>query len=284
MRRIAIVGGTSALARSLIPALREGNEVVTLGLGECDIHCDLLDPPEAIRIPADTAAVVHVAAAFGGPTDDDALRTVETNVVGTLKVCMAAKQADVRHLIIVSSIFAQLPECSPWQGVYSITKRQADELAADYCRRHSLLLTVLRPSPLYGADDDFRRHQPLLYRMADQAEKGEDIPIFGTRDAVRNYIHADDMARIVRGVLEQGRGGLYPCTFPRDVALGEVAAAALEAFGRGGRVVFLKDKPDIPDNVFGNRLDLYEKIGFRPDVDIREGMRRLARHRKAVRP
>lgn len=282
MGSITIVGGTSALARHLIPVLREGNEVVTLGRRECDIHCDLLEPPEAIRIPDGTEAVVHVAAAFGGPTEEDMLRTVETNVAGTLKVCMAAKKAGVQHLVLISSLYAQLAEHSPYYGIYSISKRHADELADDYCRRHSLLLTVLRPSQLFGESEAFRRHQPLFYHMADRAEKGQDVLIYGKRDALRNYLHADDMSRIVLGVLKKGCGGFYACTFPQDVALSEVSAAALEAFGRGGRVVFLPEKPDIPDNVFGNSTALYEQIGDCPSVDVWEGMRRIASARKAA--
>ena len=281
MGRIAIVGGTSALARRLIPLLQKGNEVVTLGLGACDIPCDLQGPVDAIRIPEGTEAVVHLAAAFGGPTDDAILQTVETNAVGTLKVCMAAKKASVRHLVVVSSLSSQLPDSSPYYGIYSITKRQAEELAADYCRRNSILLSVLRPSQLYAENEAFRLHQPLIYQMADCAERGQDISIYGRHDALRNYIHADDMARIVRGVLEKGCGGLYPCTFPRDVALSEVAAAAQQAFGQGGKVVFLAEKPDIPDNVFGNGTELYDRLGFRPEVNVWEGMRRIARHRKA---
>ncbi len=282
MSCIAIVGGTSALARRLIPILQEGGDVVTLGRRECDIPCDLLDSLDLIRIPEGTDAVVHVAAAFGGTADDDILRAVETNVNGTLKVCMAAKKADVRHLVLVSSLSAHLPVTSAYYGVYAITKRHAEDLAADYCSRNSILLSVLRPSQLYAEEESFRHHQPLIYQMADCAEKGIDISIYGTHDARRNYLYADDMARIIRGVLEKRCVGLYPCTFPKDVALSNVAEAALEAFGCGGRIVFLKDKPDIPDNIFGNSTELYEKIGFRPDVDVWQGMRRLAAHRRVA--
>jgi nucleoside-diphosphate-sugar epimerase len=281
MSHIAIVGGTSALAQRLIPALKGGHKVTTLGLGECDIPCNLLDSVDAIRFPDSTDAVVHLAAAFGGPTEDEIVRTVEINAVGTLKVCIAAQRARVAHVVVISSLSAQLSDRSPYYGVYSITKRQAEELAVDYCRRHSLLLTVLRPSQLYAEDEAFRRHQPLVYHMADCAEKGADIQIFGARDALRNYINADDMAHIIRKVLEQEYGGVHSCTFPKDVALSEVAAAALKAFAQGGAVVFRSEKPDIPDNVFDNGTEFYERIGFIPNVDIWEGMRRIAVHRRA---
>ena len=281
MSRVAVVGGTSALARRLIPALKGGHQVTTLGLRDCDIPCDLLDSVEKLRFPANTEAVVHLAAAFGGPTDEENLRAVEINAVGTLKVCVAAKLARVAHVVLISSLSAALSEASPYYGIYSITKRQAEELASDYCRRNSLLLTVLRPSQLYAEDEAFRRHQPLVYHMADRAEQGLNIQIYGNHDALRNYLHADDMANVVREVLEQGCGGIHSCTFPKDFALSDVAAAAQGAFGRGGNVAFQPDKPDIPDNVFGNNTELYERIGFIPSIDIWEGMRRLARHRRA---
>jgi len=186
--------------------------------------------------------------------------------------------------VYVSSVYAQLTEGDPQYGTYAITKRQAEELATDYCRRHALLLTVLRAGPLYGDEDSFRRHQPLLYHLADRAEQGQDIELYGTHDALRNYLHADDMARSIRGVLAGRWPGVHACTFPRDYALSEVAAAAQAAFGRGGAICFLKEKPDVPDSVYGNSTELYERIAFWPSVDIREGMRRLARYRRATGP
>ena len=280
MTRIAIMGGTSALAQRLILALDGGYQVTTLGLRDCDIPCDLLDSVENLHFPANTEALVHLAAAFGGPTDEECLRTVEINAVGTLKVCIAAKQARVAYVVLISSIYAQLAQDSPYYGIYSITKRQAEELAIDYCRRNSLRLTVLRPSPIYGNDEAFRRHQPLLYRIVDCAQEGHDIQLYGSRNSLRNYIHADDVARIIREVLEKPCEGVHSCTFPRDFAVSEIAAAAQEAFRRGGNVTFLPDKPDIPDNVFSNNTELYERIGFVPSIDVWEGMRRLARHRR----
>jgi nucleoside-diphosphate-sugar epimerase len=196
---------------------------------------------------------------------------------------MAAQKAGVRHLVLISSIYAELTEKSSNYGIYSITKRQADELACDYCRRHSISLSVLRPSPLYAEEESFRRHQPLFYQMADYAEKGQDIPLYGQHDALRNYLHADDLSRIVLKVLENGCCGIHACTFPRDVALSEVARAAQKAFGRGGKVVFLAEKSDIPDNIFGNSTELYNQIGFYPDVDVWEGMRRIAAVRTGVK-
>lgn len=284
MSRIAVVGGASALARRLIPVLRVGHEVVTLGRSGCDVPCDLLDSVDSIAIPEPVDAVVHLAAASYASTPQDMVRMVETNAVGTLKVCIAAEKAGARHLVLVSSVYAALTKGSLHHNLYSITKRQSEELAAEFCRRSALLLTVLRAAPLYGVEEAFRHHQPFLYDVADRAEEGRDIHLFGKRDALRNYLHANDMARVIQGVVERAPGGVYCCTFPRDFGLSEIAAAAQEAFGRGGNIVFLEDEPDVPDNIFGNCTDLYDIIGFRPGVDIREGMRHLARYRKEANP
>jgi nucleoside-diphosphate-sugar epimerase len=268
----------------VIPELQDAYEVVTLGRSGCDIICDVLEEPGTIRIPESTDVVVHLAASFGEENPDGVIRTVETNEMGTLKVCIAASRAKARHLVLISSVYAGMPESLSGQSLYSVTKRHAEELARFWCRRESLRLTVLRPAPLYGELDLFRRHQPLLYRMADCAEQGMEIPLFGRRDALRNYLYAGDLARIIRKVLERGLDGLHTCTFPQDVPLSEIATAALEAFGHGGSYRFLEDRPDIPDNTFGDSGTLYESMGWFPEVDIREGMRRLADHRRAAHP
>jgi nucleoside-diphosphate-sugar epimerase len=284
MSRVAIVGGSSALGRRLVPILRDRHDVVTLGRTGCDIPCDLLGPLDSIAMPSPLDSVVHLAAVSHATTGAEMVRMAETNAVGALKVCVAAEAAGARHVVLVSSVYAASLEGAGHDDLYAITKRQAEQLAAEACRRGQMLLTVLRPAPLYGDDMGFRRHQPLLSHIVDCAAEGRDIHFYGRHDARRNYLYADDMAAVISGVLDHAPGGLHTCTFPADFSLSEIASAALDAFGRGGRFDFLADKPDVPDNVFGNATELYDMVGFRPEVDIREGMQRLALRRKETNP
>jgi hypothetical protein len=58
-----------------------------------------------------------------------------------------------------------------------------------------------------------------------------------------------------------------------------IARGAFSAFDQEGNVILLKDKDDMPDNVFPKDMTLYEKLDFYPQIDIIEGMRKKHQHR-----
>lgn len=278
--KIAIVGGSSALAKYLIKSLIEKNEVISLGRKDCDLYCELQDNLDSITLPNNIDTVVHVAAAFNGKTDEEILAVEEINALGTLKACMAARKANVKHFILISSQYTVLSEESLYYSIYSLSKRHSEELAHYYCKMHNLPLTILRPTQIYDAKGAFKKHQPLIYLMADSAETGKDIFIYGRNDASRNYIQVEDLVKIITLVIERKCEGIFSCTNPKNVKLSEIAKSAQLAFNKGGNITFLKEKADIPDNIFDNNIELYKKIGFYPQIDIQAGMNKIAEFRQ----
>ena len=279
--KILIVGATSMLGRALKPVLAELGEVVTAGRKNCDITLDLADSVEKIFIPRNMDAVVHTAANFGGKSISDILAAENINVLGTLKLCHAAVEAGVKHFILISSIFSCLKEGAGQYNIYALSKKHAEEAARFYCALHSLPLTILRPSQIYGSNNDFRTHQPFFYTIINKAEQGEDVTLYGSNDARRNYIHIDDLAKIIASVIKGRVEGTYACLYPQDISYSQIAQAAFHAFNSKASVHFLKDKADIPDNVFEQDDTLYLKIGFYPQISIEDGMRQIAHHRSA---
>ena len=278
--RVLIVGGTSALGTALKQSISTIGEVVTAGRTNCDIYLDLNDSPEKINLPENIDTIIHVAAHFGGDTDDEILENINVNALGTFKICQAAAISKVNHLVLISSMSAVLKEDSKYYGIYAITKKNSEEIAKFYCSLHRIRLTILRPSQIYGNEISFSRHQPFLYKMVEQAEKGEDILIYGLNDALRNYIHVEDLKIIISNVIQMGIEGTYSCAFPFDNSYSQIGNAAIAAFGSKGKLLFLQDKPDIPDNVFAKETYLYDKIGFYPQISIEEGMKIIANFRR----
>lgn len=274
---VLVVGGTSALGRALVPALSSIGRVTTAGRGQCDVRMDLLEDAGQIVVPPGTEAVVHTAAHFGGAAPDDHLKAAETNVLGTLKLCIAADRVGVRHFVFISSQSAALDERSPYFGVYALSKRQGEEAARLYCSGRSMALTILRPSQIYGRGDSFRPHQPFLYAIMDKARAGQDVVLSGSRDALRNFLHVDDLSAVIGDVLRKGLAGCYACMHPHDVPFSMVAEAAYAAWGTRGQVRYRPEQADTPDNVFPADNSLFERLGWYPSLDIREGLQRLAR-------
>jgi len=278
-KKILISGGNSNLCSSLKPWLSRTSKVITLGETGCDITCDLLSGGGNLSLP-NLDVVIHAAARFGGASDRDFLETMAVNVLGTIKMCQMAVTARASHVIIISSIYSSLPVSSEKCSVYSLSKRQAEEAALLFCRNHALYLTILRPTQLYGDDDRFRRHQPFFYTIIDKAQHGEDIVFFGAHDALRNYLHVDDLCQVIAGVVQNSLVGIYSCLQPENVTYSSVAYAAIAAFNSMSRVRFDPSKEDIQDNIFPADNTLYERLGFYPKVSLAEGIARIAAYRR----
>jgi nucleoside-diphosphate-sugar epimerase len=276
-RTILVIGARSALAKAAIDVLAKDSKIITAGRKDCDVYCDIA---QGVTIPAGVDVVINFAAAFSGKTDEEIIAAEKTNVLGVLNVCTAAREAGVRQVVLISSIFALLGKSSPQFSIYALTKRHGDELAEWYCGLHGLPLTILRPSQIYGDSQVFAKHQPFFYGMMDTAERGEDIILWGGHDPRRNYIHAQDLAQIISRVIERQVTGIYQAVSPADVTYKQIAGAAQAAFAKGGAVRFDAGRPDIPDNITPIDTSLYDKINFRPAISIEEGIGRIAVYRK----
>ena len=274
--KILIVGGTSSVAMALKQSFPPDWEVITAGRKNCDQHFDLKDSVDQMKLPEDLDTIIHSAAHFGGTSDSDILEAEDVNVMGTLKLCQAALRANVKHFVLISSIFANIKTPTEKLGIYAISKRHADELASFYCSSNSLPFTILRPSQIYGVQNSLSRHQPFFYHLIQKAEKGENVLIYGSRDPLRNYIFIDDLTTIITKVVKMKVEGTYSCAQPKDVSYVQIANSAFSAFGQGGKVEFLKDKPDIPDNIFDKEETLYKLLGYYPETSIEEGILKIA--------
>jgi nucleoside-diphosphate-sugar epimerase len=279
MKKILLIGANSALAKAVAPVLAQDSAIVTAGRSGCDVYCDITEP---FAFAESYDVVINFAAVFGGQENADILEAEATNVLGTLNICMAAEKAGVKHVINISSLSAVLPEASPYYTIYAITKRHGDELAEFYCKSHDIPLTIIRPSQIYASNNSFASHQPLFHRMVSQARLGEDIAIYGKHDAWRNFIHADDIAEVIRRVVAEGVAGTYACAYPEDTRLSDVARIAQRVFGKGGEIRFLDDKQDIPDNIFAKDTSLFDMIKYHPVIDIEEGIRKMRQHEERV--
>lgn len=276
-RTVLVVGATSSLGTALCHRLTADMSVITAGRRNCELDLDLRSPVERMVLPTGLHAVVHLAAHFGGSSPQALDEAIAVNGTGTLRLCAAAAAAGVRHFLYVSTIFALAQPGTPGYGAYAVAKRLGEDAARLVCDAGAMSLGILRPSAMYGAPAALRVHQPFFYRIIDHARDGRDVVLYGTHDPRRNYVHVDDVAAALGLMVMQGTTGTFGCQSPIDVTYAEVAQTAFAVYGKGGRVRFDDTRPDVPDNVFPIDDSLQRAAGFRPSIDLREGLERLAR-------
>ena len=276
--KVLLVGGNSSLAHCLRPALAGFAEVVTAGRSGCDLPLDLAG---TIHLPGGFDAVVNTAAHLGGPTPAALAAAEEINVLGLLRLGQACAGAGVGHLVQVSSIFATLPPSSPFHNAYALSKRHGDEALQLQARMQDLPLTIVRPAQFYGVGEHYRRNQPFLFTLMDRAQAGQDIELWGRRDAQRNFIHVQDVADMIARVVSTRTLGVFSCSHPQDLRFSQIAQAAVEAFGSRSAIRFLPDRPDTADNIFPFDDALYRALGHAPQITIARGMHMEAAHRRS---
>lgn len=277
-----IIGGSSSIGRAIGDKLKSSGTVKYAGRKQADLFFDLSDWEAKPHVIENFDVIVHVAADFGGATTDDYIRSEMVNAVGTLSVCRLAEACQAKHLVVLSSLSAAYQLGDPYYSIYALSKKHAEETARFFCSERELALTILRPSQVYDAEGKCRKHQPLLYSMADSAQAGHDINIYGNRDPLRNYLYLDDLSTICSLVINTRTTGTFDCAHPKSLRLSEVAQAAFSAFNNGGSVQFDHEKSNLFDLPSLPTHFLYRELGFYPLVDMKQGFERIRTFRAST--
>ncbi len=169
------------------------------------VRGDLKDP-EAVRTAVKGSEIVfHLGAliaipfSYQNPTD-----YVQTNIVGTLHVLNACREAGVKRLLQTSTsevygsaqtipITLAHPRCG--QSPYAASKIGADALAESYARSFDLPVVIVRPFNTYGPRQTPRAVIPTI---VGQALAG-DVVRLGVVHPTRDFVYVTDT---VQGFIE----------------------------------------------------------------------------------
>lgn len=273
--KILIVGSTSIIGNAFKFKLGHEYDIKTAGRnGPFDYYMDLHEFSLKKYFPDDIGKVdliLHCAASFS----NDLLENESINSLGSLYVALLAQHIQCQKVIYLSSTSTFNVEENENFSSYGLSKKHGEENMAWVCKNNDISFTSIAISQVY---DDFgfaRKHQPFLYNLIDSARKGEDFFIWGSKDPYRNYLHLNDLIESIRKIIESGISGYYPCTYPQSYKISQIASMVYDVFDNGGNIRFLFEKPAIPSVYIPDSRILYEKIGFSPIIDLKEGVERI---------
>lgn len=273
--KVIVTGSNSSVGSSFIQRINSKHDVITLSRCNSNYLFDLDVIPESFTLPyADV--LVHTAASFGGKTFSDIYQTEKNNVLGTLSIINKAIQAGIKHIVLISTIYTTIPKSQPQYSIYSISKKHCEEVSRYFCENKDVLLTILRPAPVYGIGKNYHKHQPFFYSIIANAQQNKDLIFYGKNDALRNYIFIDDLCTIIEGVIENKICGTFNCVHTENISLTRIAKAAIAAFYSKSNIIFDVTKPDILDLAFKNEHNLYEDLNLYSLTSIEIGVRKIA--------
>ncbi len=274
MKKIAVTAPTSVVGSNFIKYVEDKFEIVTVGWRESDIFCDF-SKDDRLLLPVGVESVVHIAGILCAENDNEVLNMMHTNVIGTLKLCIAAKESGVKHVVFISSVNAGLTQNSPYYSYYAMSKKQAEEAARLYCKKNDIALCIIRPGQIFGVDWSFSKTQPLLYHMIKSAIENKPINIYGRHDALRNYIFADNLFRIIQYTVDNLMDTDINVIDRKNYLLSEAAEIIINACQSRSTIHFLENEADMADNPFYDEIDIFSKWNI-PFTGFPDAMKQIA--------
>jgi GDP-L-fucose synthase len=243
--------------------------------------------------------VVFVAAArVGGINANNTYRwnflfenlVIETNLLGS------ALEAGVQRVVFFGSscIYPRMAhqpikeeylltgELEPTNEPYAIAKIAGLKLVEAANSQFGREWVSLMPTNLYGPNDNFDLQNshvlPALIRKFYEAKEARDngqdatVKVWGTGNALREFLHVDDAASAAIMMMESGVTGLYNVGYGSDVSIRELAETIARVVEYDGPVEWDASKPDgTPRKLMDSSL--IRSRGWSPKITLEEGIR-----------
>ncbi len=257
------------------------------------IEHDVCDPIPSMQVDQ----IYHLACPASPPHYQfDAVKTRKTNFHGTLNVLELARTTGARLLFASTSEVYGDPEVHPQpesyrgnvnitgiRSCYDVGKMDAEGLCFDFMRQYGVDHRVIRIFNTYGPNmrvDDGR----VVSNFVAQALKGEDLTIYGDGSQTRSFQFVSDLVRGMKlAMAKDGLTGPVNIGNPGEFTIRELAEKILEAIPSStSRVVFLPLPADDPTQRKPDISQAMSTLGWRPTVQLDEGLRRTIAYFGAV--
>jgi len=177
----------------------------------------------------------------------------------------------------------------PTNEPYALAKIAGIKLCESYNRQHGTDFRSVMPTNLYGINDNFHPENshviPALMQRFHQAKinNGEEVIVWGTGNAMREFLYVDDMAQASLFVLELDGKAYQANTQPmlshinvgtgKDVTIKEMAETMKEVVGFKGKLVFNTIKPDgSPRKLID--VSRLSNMGWKYSIDLECGLKK----------
>jgi dTDP-glucose 4,6-dehydratase len=247
------------------------------------IKGDICDPVQVNQLISNVDAVVnfaaesHVDRSISGAAD-----FVQTNIVGVqvLLDSIKASGRKIRFLqVSTDEVYGSINEGSwteewPLQpnSPYSASKASGDLLARSYNRTHGMDVVITRCSNNYGTHHFPEKLIPLFITNLIEGKK---VPVYGTGENVRDWLHVDDHCRGIYSVLMNGRSGeVYNIGGGRELTNNEITSLILDAMGADeSSIEYVEDRKghDLRYSVDWTKIN--RELGYEPQVKFEDGLK-----------
>lgn len=247
------------------------------------VHGDICDATVVEPLVADADVVVHFAAeSHVDRSIADSSAFVQTNIVGTLMLLEAAKNNGNKrfHHVSTDEVFGSLgkndpafTETTPYdpRSPYSASKASSDHLVRAYFHTHNLPITISNCSNNYGP---YQFPEKLIPLFVTNLIDGKKVPVYGTGDNVRDWLHVVDHCRAIDMIVRKGvLGETYCIGGNAERTNVQITRIILDAFGVGEEMVeHVADRKGHDKRYAINNTKITTTLGWQPTITFEQGI------------
>jgi UDP-glucose 4-epimerase len=220
----------------------------------------------------------------------DPLTTTAVNVEGTLNVLLAARDEGVRRIVNASSssvygntgdlprVETQSPDpISP----YAVAKLAAERFCTSFSRVYGMEIVSLRYFNVFGPyQDPTSQYAAVVPRFIHSIAHGEPVTIYGDGEQSRDFTFVDNVVRanLLAADAEGVGGEILNVATGGSVTVNVLADTIGKLLGKPVEKLY---EPARDGDVLASWADVSEArrlLGFEPEVDFDDGLRRAADH------
>lgn len=214
----------------------------------------------------------------------DPRQFVRSNVMGTHTLLELAKTFNISKFIQISTdevygdldftedAFTETHPLSP-NNPYSATKASADLLVGAFHHTYDLPVNITRCSNNYGP---YQLPEKFLPKIILNALHHKKIPVYGEGINIREWIYVEDHCRAIMQVLRGGKSGeIYNVGADNELSNINLVKRVLDILGKQKSLInYVEDRPGHDLRYAINHHKITEDLGWRPQTDFQEGLRR----------
>lgn len=229
--------------------------------------------------------VMHLAAQVSIPYSYEAASLfVATNINGTFNVLEAARESEVKHLLVTSSsevygtaVKVPIKENHPIQpqSPYAATKVAADALATSFYRSYGLPVTIVRPFNTYGPRQSARAVIPAIITQLLEGKKELQL---GNLTPTRDFLFIKDMVAALISVAKKPdlSGQTLNICSGTEISIESLAKTLIAKLSPDTKLIkdFKRYRPEESEvyRLFGDASNLLAKTGWQPVYSLEKGL------------
>lgn len=296
--KILVTGTGGFLGTTVLSKLKEkGYDVVSIsGSSRCDLRSQT--EVENLFNQESPDIIIHLAGRVGGIgiNKENPGRFLYDNLIMGANLIEQSRKSNCKKFVMVGTVcsypkYTEVPfkEDDIWNGYpeetnapYGIAKKTLMQMIISYKEQYKFNGINLIPVNMYGPHDNFNPDSShvipaiiLKIKNAMKQEDHEDLEVWGTGSASREFLYVEDSAEAIISAMEKledpnpvniGTG--------KEIKIFDLVNMIAEEMGFQGKIVWDKTKPDGQPRRCLDTSRAKELFGFESKTSLREGIKK----------